>query len=292
MKQVAGVRLTRRGQHGTGILFLAGAARQLARFEKNGESSVTADDYLFSILARENVDTSATSPVWRARDVLIPVLRQWGGQYLQGVNPSGSFAKGTANRSGTDIDLFLSLSPDTRETLKDIYESLFNALKNLGHNPRRQNVSIGLRIGGADVDLVPGKQQTFLTLDHSLYRRKADTWTKTNVRTHVDHVLSHNRLMESRILKLWRTQNGLNCPSFCLELAVIEALKNTSGSGLSSRIWAVLQYLASDFATSRFVDPANGSNVISDDLTPGEKAAIKSTAQRTLQAKTWAEIVK
>jgi len=40
------------------------------------------------------------------------------------ISPSGSFAKGTANRSGTDIDLFISLSESTPETLKEIYDSL------------------------------------------------------------------------------------------------------------------------------------------------------------------------
>ncbi len=40
------------------------------------------------------------------------------------ISPSGSFAKGTANRSGTDIDLFISLSESTPETLKETYDSL------------------------------------------------------------------------------------------------------------------------------------------------------------------------
>lgn len=75
---------------------------------------MSADDYLLDILARERVDNSLTSPVWAAKQTLMPVLSQWGGSCLQQVHPSGSFAKGTANRSGTDIDLFFSLSPPHR----------------------------------------------------------------------------------------------------------------------------------------------------------------------------------
>lgn len=253
---------------------------------------MTADEYLFGILARENVDTSPTSPVWAAKQMLMPVLAQWGGTYLQRIVPSGSFAKGTANRSGTDIDLFISLNPNTPDTLKQIYDTLFTALSKTGYTPRRQNVSIGVRVGGVDVDLVPGKQQNPFTLDHSLYRRKADTWTKTNVDTHIAHVLNNGRLMESRILKLWRMQQGLEFPSFYLELAVIEALRGKSPIGLSSRVWAILQYLAGSFSSVRFVDPANTNNVISDDLTMVEKAAIRAAAERALQAKTWGEVVK
>jgi hypothetical protein len=253
---------------------------------------MTANEYLFGILARECVDTSLTSPVWSARQALMPILAQWGGTYLQRVDPSGSFAKGTANRSGTDVDLFVSLSPNTPNTLKEIHDTLCVALVNAGYAPRRQNVSIGVRVGAVDVDLVPGKQQNFLSSDHSLYRRKANTWTKTNVQTHIAHVQNNGRLMESRILKLWRTQHRLDFPSFYLELAVIEALRKGNGSDFASRVWATFQYLAGNFSTARIVDPANTNNVISDDLTAAEKRAIKAAAAQTLQLKTWGEVVK
>ena len=256
---------------------------------------MTPDLYLHGILAREAVDTSSSSPVWAARNALMPTLNRWGENLLQDVSPSGSFAKGTANRSGTDIDLFLSLASHTTKTLKEIYETLFSALTAAGFAPRRQNVSIGVRIivGGirTDVDLVPGKRQSIFSMDHSLYRRKADTWMKTNVQTHISHVVSNQRLMESRILKLWRTQKKMDFPSFYLELAVIDALQRTNGSGLASRVMTVLQYLAGDFATTRFVDPANGANIISDDLTAAEKGTIKAAAQRAVQARMWEDIV-
>lgn len=252
---------------------------------------MAADAYLSKILTREAVDRSLGSPVWMARQALMPVLTKWAGQCLQSVSPSGSFAKGTANRSGTDIDLFISLVPTTPDTLEQIYETLFAALTVAGYTPRRQNVSIGVLVGAADVDLVPAKRQNLLSQDHSLFRRKANTWTKTNVQMHIAHVLAHRRMMESRIIKLWRTQWGLDFPSFYVELAVIEALRNSIGVSISENVWATFQYLAGNFAASRFVDPANTNNVISDDLTMAEKNAIKVAAQRSLQAKTWGEIV-
>src|SRR5438128_15006 len=46
-----------------------------------------------------------------------PVLVQWANNYLAGLAPSGSFAKGTAICSGTDIDLFLSLRAPLRRIL-------------------------------------------------------------------------------------------------------------------------------------------------------------------------------
>ena len=89
---------------------------------------MTADAYLITILAREAVDASPLSAVWVARNRLTPIVSKWAGSMLLSIAPSGSFAKGTANNSGTDLDLFISLSPATRETLNEIYESLFRAL--------------------------------------------------------------------------------------------------------------------------------------------------------------------
>jgi hypothetical protein len=252
---------------------------------------MTADQYLYGILANQAVDTSSNSPVLGVRATVLPTLLAWAGNLLLSVEPSGSFAKGTANRSGTDIDLFVSLSPDTTVSLKDIYNSLFDALTNAGFAPRRQNVSINVRIGGYDVDLVPAKKQDKLSDDHSLYRRRADTWTKTNVSRHISYVRSGQRIAETRILKLWRNQKGLDFPSFYLELTVINALQGTQGT-LSSNVWKVFQYLRDSLGNARVVDPANTNNVISDDLSAAEKTAIRNAAATALSAKTWAEIIK
>ena len=173
---------------------------------------------------REAVDTGIFSPVRTVQATLEPAIRPWANRFLIGISPSGSFAKGTANKSGTDIDLFISLSSRTGETLKEIYESLFTRMQEIGYAPKRQNVSINVRVGAYDVDLVPGKHQGFPGNDHSLYRRRGDTWTKTNVSTHTNHVFAAGRLSETRILKLWRNQKGLDFPSFYLELVVIKAL--------------------------------------------------------------------
>jgi hypothetical protein len=225
------------------------------------------------------------------------VLQRWGGGYLREISPSGSFAKGTANRSGTDIDLFLSLKPETPDSLSQIYNSLDTALKQAGYTTRRQNVSINVRVttssGGLyDVDLVPAKQQNAYSSDHSLYRRKADTWTKTNVAAHITTVIQSGRQQETRVLKLWRNQKSLDFPSFYMELAIIEALRNTYSGTLGERVSRVLHYLRDTWPDARFVDPANTNNIISDDLTAAEKRAVMAAAERAIAAPTWAEVVK
>jgi hypothetical protein len=251
---------------------------------------VNVDQYLLSLIQREKVDTSVNSPVRGVIMTLRPVLMRWANNYLAGLAPSGSFVKDTAIRSGTDIDLFVSLRPDTPATLKEIYTTLANAMQNAGYTPRKQNVSINVRVGGYDVDLVPAKRQDNQSSDHSLYRRKADTWTNTNVNKHIATVRTGGRLLETRVLKLWRNQKGLEFPSFYLELTAIDALRYSQLGTLSDRVRRVLEYLRDSFVNARVVDPANTNNIISDDLTVAEKNVIKTGAATALNG-TWPEFV-
>jgi hypothetical protein len=221
---------------------------------------------------------------------LRPILNEWAGTQLRSVSPSGSFAKGTANNSGTDIDLFISLKSDTTNTLKEIYTTLANKMQEKGYNPSQQNVSINVRVGGYDVDLVPAKHQGGNSEDHSLYRRRADTWTQTNVTKHIATVKSSGRISESRILKLWRNQKQLDFPSFYLELATINAIWGARGA-LSDNVWKAFQYLRDTFVNARIVDPANTNNVISDDISAAEKTKVATAALQALRASDWNQIV-
>ncbi len=252
---------------------------------------MSADQYLQGILERESVDTALSSPVRSVQTRLGPIIQEWAGDKLVSVSPSGSFAKGTAIKSGTDIDLFISLSAQTPGTLKEIYNNLFNRMNERGYAPKIQNVSVKVRVDGYEVDLVPAKRQDSYTDNHSLYRRRADTWTKTNVTRHITYVSQFGRANEIRIVKVWRNQKGVDFPSFFLELSVIGALAAQYGGTLSGNLRKVFQYFRDSFPNACLTDPANINNVISDDLTAAEKANVKASAITALGAKDWSEIV-
>lgn len=249
------------------------------------------DLYLATILNREAVDTGPYSPVRKVIGVLLPFIQRWAGHHLLNVQASGSFAKGTANKSGTDIDIFISISSSNPLSLGGTYENLFKFLSDNGLQPKRQNVSINIIVNGYSVDLVPGQRQNDHSLDHSLWRRKAGKWTKTNIDKHISHVVRGSRINETRILKLWRGQQGLDFPSFYLELVVIQALLGYNGT-LSENVLRVFQYLQSTLQTATFADPANTSNIISDDLNLHEKSVIKFAAGKSLSANNWGDIIK
>lgn len=261
------------------------------------DTVMSPDEYLWGLLVREAVDTGPNSPVRGVGATLAPMLQQWAGQWLVSVQPSGSFAKGTANRSGTDIDLFISLKSDTPESLKEIYDKLGRKLTEAGYSPRRQNVSLNIRVDGYSVDLVPARRQDDIGADHSLFRRRADTWTKTNVDKHIATVRAGGRLGETRLTKLWRNYQKLDFPSFYLELVVLEALGVANPLSPTKGTWggnmnAVFVYLRDKFSGARFVDPANTNNIISDDLNNSEKEAIAVAADRAIKATYWSEVVK
>jgi hypothetical protein len=255
----------------------------------------SADLYLREVLARHAVDAGQYSIARRSAQVLMPALREWAGQYLVDVQFSGSFAKGTAVRGGTDVDLFISLASTTPESLAGIYDTLFNKMRGLEYQgqplqAKRQNVSIGIVLGGTQIDLVPGRRQDQWSDDHSLYKNRAATWTKTNVNSHIRAVQQSYRLDEIRVLKIWRNQKGFRFPSFYLELSVIEALKGRRSDALSDNVIAALQYLQTTWAAARFVDPANSANVISDDLSQINKGAVTAAATAALQDN-WGNVV-
>ncbi len=252
---------------------------------------VEDDSYLRTLLAHEAVDTSATAPVRKVQAELAPLLRNWAGLTLLSVQPSGSFAKGTAIRSGTDIDLFLSLLPNVHESLGSLYESLYATLRVAGYAPRRQNVSLNIRLNGFSVDLVPAHRHHLESDDHSLYVRRSGSWIKTNVAKHIAFVRDSRCQNEIRILKLWRNQLSLDFPSFYLELVAIRVLTMRRSPYLSANVSSVFEYLRDAFSHARFVDPANGNNVLSDGLTPAEKHAIADSARHALATPRWREIV-
>lgn len=249
---------------------------------------MTNDEYLRSVIAKYSVNAAGAHAVVTS---VGPIISRWGGPYLMETIYSGSMAKGTAVSLSSDADVFVSLSSTTPDTLTSVYSTLYSALTQAGYQAKKQNVSIGVTAGGYKIDYVPGKRQSPYGYDHSLYRSKANSWTKTNVKTHVSHVSSSGRQNEIKLTKIWRSLNGLDFPSFYLELAVIDCLRGANSASLSDNFWRVLGFLASTFPSSRYIDPANTNNIISDDLTLSERQQITNAAIRARTQNLWRNIV-
>lgn len=249
---------------------------------------MTADEYLQSLIHKYAVNVTAAQT---AGNLIYPVLEKWSNNYLNSAVFSGSLAKGTGVSISTDADIFLSVKSTTPGTLSAMYSTLYEAVTKAGYSARKQDVSIGVKVNGYSIDLVPGRRQSQFGSDHSLYRNKKDSWTQTNVDTHISFVKNSKRINEIKILKLWRSRHKLSIPSFYLELAVIDSLQYAKEANTAANVWRALVYFRDFIESARYTDPANTNNIVSDDCSQAEKAAIAAKARESLGKRTWEEIV-
>jgi hypothetical protein len=252
---------------------------------------MTPDQYVESMLSKYAVQKGPSSPAVQAANAVAPSIRQWANKWLSELSFSGSYAKGTAISIGTDVDLFVSLLAGTPGTLIEIYENLFSWASQQGWQPRRQNVSIGITYGGTKIDIVPGRIQDGYRNYHSLYKRKQDSWTQTNISLHIDTIANSGRVNEIRAIKIWKALHGLDFPSFYAELFVIDALKYKPQNQLAVNVMLALNAIDSSLVSSRITDPANSNNIVSDDMTTAEKQRIASQARKSAQEPYWGQII-
>jgi len=189
-------------------------------------------------------------------------------KYLESITLAGSHAKGTALRD-SDIDLFLRYSPETPGPISAIQTSLADRF----HGQVR-NVAVRITYKGLTVDLVPAR-------NNILWQARFNTWLKTDIPLQIRYVRDSGLIDEILALKIWRRRHALRFPSFLMELAVIHALK--PNRPIEEQFTSLLRFLATDFPTTRLLDPANSNNVVSDLLTEVERLRIARGARLSLQ---------
>jgi hypothetical protein len=220
---------------------------------------------------------------------------QWAGNCLRSVVVSGSFAKLTAVSSklagGSDIDLFVSLTSNCNGTMKELYEKFYDYLTAKRWQVKRQNVSLGITVSNVAIDFVPAKHQGGNDEDHTLYVRRGDTWTMTNVQKHISYVLYSGFTAEIRALKIWKRLHGLDFLSFYLELFAIRSLNAKNSGSVAQNVLNALNDIAANLNTWQIVDPANTNNIISEQHTADEKRKIMAQAAASAKAANWNQII-
>lgn len=254
--------------------------------------SMTGDEYLSKKISEYRLAPGTSSPAVKVKDTLEPVIKAWAGSHLLGIEFSGSYAKDTAIRGTTDVDIFIPFDQGETRTLKDLYDGLYTYLINKGYyTARKQNVSIGISVDGLKVDLIPAKRQDGYQNYFSVWKNKQQTWTQTNIKSHIDTVRNSGRLDEIRAIKIWRKNHNLDFPSFYLEMTVIKAVNGRYTNQLASNVWAALEYIRDKLETTNVEDPANTNNLVSDDLSSTEKYLVANAARTSLTKRYWEEII-
>jgi hypothetical protein len=253
--------------------------------------TVSADEYLRGILAREAVDSAMRSPLRGLDGEVRRVLRGATEGRRMELYPTGAFEKGTANASGRQIDFLASFAPTTTDTVGHLYAQMFSTLDKLGYEPLRRDVSIAITLKNVTLDIIPARREAMMSDVHEVWLPRLKRAIKTNLTQHILDTQASGRREEIRIIKIWRDQQGLDFPSFYLELSVIAALKRRPQAALAENVWAVFGYLENLFPARSVLDPVNAINILSDLLDAAGKDAIRKAAKYARAGRAWSEIV-
>ena len=267
----------------------------LFRYFADGEmkgyvSMQTTEQYAATIVEKYHVAADTGSAPHRAADEVVPLLKQWGKQYLLGITLSGAYAKNTAIHLSSDVDVLIALGPVPNMDMKQVFWSLFEFLTDRDLRPHTRNVSIQLQQHGLLVDLIPARCVGG-SGGNLLFNKRSGQIVETDVAQHVHLVGNSGRQQEICALKIWRERNSLDFPSLYLEMTVLKALETERFGQLADNVLAVLRFLAGRFAEIVVRDPANAKNVLSNDLTPEAKRAIAAAARNALYDENWKKII-
>jgi len=138
------------------------------------------------------------------------------------------------------------------------------------------------------VDLIPACREGKGDI---LFNKRAEAELRTEVAKHVHLLANSGRQQEICALKIWRERHRLDFPSLYLALTVLKALENERFGQLADNVMAVLRYIAHGFEKLAVVDPANEENVVSDDLSSGEKTVIARAAREALYENEWSKLI-
>lgn len=88
----------------------------------------TADPYIASVVDQPRVAVGTKSAAHSAALEVMPLVKEWAGNYLRGITPFGAYAKGTAVSLCRDIDLLIARKPIPGMEMRDVYWSRFKFL--------------------------------------------------------------------------------------------------------------------------------------------------------------------
>lgn len=208
-------------------------------------------------------------------------LRQWlitrfGNKLVAKPEDVGSFNSRTAIASSFDLDVIVPFSKSSYNTLEDMYNDVYNAIKiEFGKSASvvKQTRGIGVSFGNNEsrvhIDIVPGREinNYFVEKDLNLYVRPNSFWErgssfKTNVRVQKEMTLYQPEARRViKLLKSYHSRNGLSLPSIIITQCVVAAM-NQHGVYPSDtdNLLISMEYIAQKLMAGKIIDIANTNN--------------------------------
>lgn len=203
----------------------------------------------------------------------------------------GSYGKHTMIRESYDLDVVAYWPHDCGYAIRDIYNAVGKQLRGVWPSAHQKTVSWEINFeGGFHVDVVRGRAIDSSFRYANLYRRDRDSTLQTSIKVHIDTIKDSGRRDAIRLMKLWKARKGLRFKTFILELLTIDGCKGQSLTDLEPQLLAAFRYLNDNILTVSKKDPANSNNIVTDDLSTGDRLLIKAAADAAIRARVWNEV--
>jgi hypothetical protein len=250
---------------------------------------MTPNEYLQKIIVSQTLaeDSDELKTLRARRDEIEAHLRKEFGNSPK-IRYGGSQAKGTLIKDSYDLDIvcyFPRDDEDAGDTLEQLYTNVKNELtKHYQVEPKTS----ALRVKGMDavdfhVDVVPGRFIDESNEDTFLYRAAGEKCRlKTNIKTHIAHVKGSGVTDAIKLMKLWRTRNGVQLKSLAVELLTIEVVGKSTAS-LDKQMRTVLEKLRDEPEKISIKDPANPKgNDLSEIWNDSIRSVVSAVARSSL----------
>jgi hypothetical protein len=251
---------------------------------------MTNQEYIENLLKSQVLSNDELKALRSLRDRVENLLSRLDGgpRFYYG----GSYGKDTIIRERYDLDVIAYWPESTTYTIKDIYDGVGQQLKKEWMYVNSKTVAWEIPFeGGFHIDVVPGRALDKQYREANLYRTNTGTTLKTSLKKHIDTIKDSGRREAVRLMKLWRERRKVPFKkSFLLELMTIAGCSGCSVSDLPAQVTAALKYIRDHIEATQVRDPANGNNLLSDDISSADKRRIKDAAQTALSVRTWSEV--
>lgn len=251
---------------------------------------MSSQQYLEHVLATQSLTRKQVEFLHGVRDKVEQALSLLDGapKFFYG----GSYGRKTMIRKRYDLDIIAYWPPDAEYSVRGIYESVGEQLKKVFEFVYSKTVGWEIPFErGIHVDVIPGRALDANCERVELYRPETSRAVETSLKTHIETIRASGRSDAIRLLKLWREKYQVPFrKSLLLELMVVEGCRDCSTTDLPIQILAALIYIRNSIESVEITDPANSSNLLSDDIPIEDKRIIKHQAQLALNAGGWVEV--
>jgi hypothetical protein len=238
---------------------------------------MTNTEYLNAILEQEHLakNSAEMNALRLERDKVAQIITN----AFEKSNPSivygGSKAKHTMIKSSYDLDIpvyFKHDDTDCGDSLEEIYNNVKDALSGEYFVvPKNSSLRLESRNGESKnythIDVVPGRRVSNDPADKDVFLHQNQgekTRLKTNLETHVNHILNSGVRPEIKLAKVWKIKNNISVKTFVLELMIVKVLAGRADKTLEENIIYLLEQFRDNVNNISVQDPANSGN----DLTP------------------------